>query len=536
MYGLPILRQKTAVTFPRLCYDSSGNPIDPPCGDTVRLATPLAEMTGNHFTAGVALDWRNILAWGSTNLSSDTLATGGSDNYPRKSKIDRAIDPILKIKEQSKIIKFRVYGYCSFFLTEKGYLYASGYTGDGIFNTGSTENRGYFKLVTDDVKSFDMCGSDRYGGSSQYILIVKNDGTLYGMGGQYGGFGIGSADTGPFYSLKFLGLSNIENVFCTDPDGCGRSFAIDKDGTVWACGYNSSGALGVNSTDSIVYNWTKVKKSDGTDLENVKLVIPTNWVDSAGAEGAAGWSGGTSGSSYMSTYFLTNDGFVYTAGNNAFGQLGLGLGTSEISRFAGKTSITNAVRMATSCGGWSVLVSTSTNELYSWGNNLWGQLGHGDTTQLNAPKKIATAPTELITDINGGGHYGTINGIFVAMTSLGNVYGSGYNATYALGISDGSGNPIGGTITTFTKNPYFGPNPTLAIDPADTAARYLAIGVDLCGYGTEMAQKTVIKDGTLFMSGWNQAVGAPYNSTTIYNFNPKIGTQTVSKPSKYVLI
>jgi hypothetical protein len=48
---------------------------------------------------------------------------------------------------------------------------------------------------------------------------------------------------------------------------------------------------------------------------------------------------------------------------------------------------------------------------------------------------------------------------------------------------------------------------------------------DLCGYGTEMAQKIVTEDGTLYMSGWNQ------NVKGIYNFNYYVGTQNVSVPT-----
>lgn len=529
MYGLPILRQKTSISFPQLCYDSAGNPIDPPCGPDVKLATPLAEMRGNHFTCGVALDWRNIIAWGSTNYVAGTLGIGGSDNYPRKSSIDRAIDPILKTKEQSKIIKLRSFAAYSFFLTEKGYLYASGSTGYGIFNTGNgTVNRDGFQLVTDNVKAFDLCSSGRYGSEDHYILIVKNDGRLYGMGAANLGFGIGSTEIGPFYSLKFLGLSNIINVFCNNPSGQAKSFAIDRSGYVWACGYNNSGCLGVGTSDAIVYDWTQVKKPDGKLLENVKLVIPSNYVEDGGAVGSGTtWNGGTG---HDNTSFLTSDGYVYTAGNNNHGQLGLGLGTSDTVNSATKTSVSKVVKMASSCGGLSVMVSTSDNELYSWGNNHWGQLGHGDTINRISPTLISSAPSDLIIDINGGGHYGIINGIFVVMTGVGDVYGAGFDETYALGIVDGSGNPVASNVTTLTKNPFFGPNPTMYINPSDTTARYLAIGVDLCGYGTEVAQKVVIKDGTLFMSGWNQEVGG------IWNFNPKIGTSNVYRPSKYVLI
>lgn len=531
MYGLPILRaNKTQLSSPKYCYDDDGNIIEPPCGTVVKIATPIAEMVGTHFACGVSQDWRNIISWGTMTYNDGYgnywynplgVKDGMSTSTPVKSNIIRETDPVTKELEKSRIIKLRVNGANSFFLTDRGYLYACGNSYTGVFNTGiAADKRNEFTILTDDVKTFHICSSDRYGNDTQYILIVKKDGKLYGLGNGCNAFGTGRTNQGPFYFLKDLGLTKITKVFSTNPNKLGKSFAIDEDGYVWATGYNTHGCLGINSTESNVYTWQKVQKQDVrngpiSDLTNVKSVITTNWVDPSGA---AGYSGrGISGSSYMSTYFLTNDGFVYTTGNNSFGQLGLGLPLKSTVNVAQRTSIRNASKMATSFGGYSVMVATTTNEIYSWGDNYWGQLGHGNTTNLSSPTKIATSPSELVLDINGGGMYGTINGLFVVLTNIGNVYGCGYNATAALGVE-------GVNVTTLTKNPYFGPNPTQYIDPLNTSARYIIIGVDLSGYGTEMYQKAVGSDGTLYMSGWNQYLNG------MRNFNINEGDM-VKKPT-----
>ena len=529
MYGLPILRAKTQVSSPKYCYDIYGNIIDPPCGESVRLATPIAEMYGNHFTCGVAVDWRNIISWGKAYYSSwdGSIGLSNSTNKPTKANIKRTTDPVTGKPENSRIIKLRVTAGNSFFLTDSGYLYSCGTTSCGVFNTGkkSVSRESYFALVATDIKFFDICSNVRYGGmGTQYLLIVKKNGDLYGLGCGCNAFGTGKSQLDA-YSLVNLGLSRITKVFCTNPSKDGKSFAIDEDGYVWAAGYNTDGCLGVNSKDAIIYNWTKVQKQDIrsgaiTDLTNVKSVITTNWVDSAGASGYSGR--GVDGSKYMSTYFLTNDGYVYTTGNNYFGQLGLGVPLKTTFNVAQKTSITNASKMATSFGGYSIMVATTNNELYSWGDNNWGQLGHGDTTDLSSPKKIAASPSDLVLDINGGGMYGTINGLFAVLTNKGDVYGCGYNATAALGLDKGN-------VETLTKNPYFGPNPTKYIDPLDTSARHIIIGVDLCGYGTEMAQKAIGSDGTLYMSGWNQLLDG------IRNFNANEDT-TVENPTPIKLV
>jgi hypothetical protein len=132
--------------------------------------------------------------------------------------------------------------------------------------------------------------------------------------------------------------------------------------------------------------------------------------------------------------------------------------------------------------------------------------------------------SDLIMQINGGYQSGIINGAFLVLTNIGEIYAAGFNQTYALGIVDNtpSHNPVEGPIKTFTKNYYFGPN---------SPSNLIASNVDLCGYGTEMAQKVLLKgSGNLYMSGWNQQ-GDPLATA---NFNPSLG-QNVSVPSLFIL-
>ena len=525
MFALPILRKPSDLEFPADCPN-------PPCGPAVGFASPLAQMVGNHYTCGVATNWVDLIGWGAQAYVANTLGFVGSTNRPNKASINRANDIVLGVPERSKIVKVRSYAGYTFILTGGGFLYVSGYNYSGMFNTGSTgESTSQFNLVTRDVKDFDVASGGSYSGGAGFILIVKNDNKLYGAGADYKAYGLGNTQSS-YTSLKYLNLDNVKKVVCTSPYQQGKSLAIQNDGTVWACGYNDYGCLGVNSADAIIYTWQKVQKQDTigglvSDLTNVIDAITTNWVFVGGANaGATAWSGGTN---WMNSYFLTSDGFVYTCGNNKFGQLGLGQATNFATNIATKTSIINANKIATTAGGSSIAVSTTNNELFTWGNNQWGQLGLGNQTNTNTPTKATLTFTDLIMDINGGGHYGIINGAFVILTGIGEVHSAGFNETYALGITT-NGGPEPGPIINFTKNEYFGPNPDQIQDPANPTQKLIAKAVDLCGYGTEMAQKTIItENGILYMSGWNQLVEG------YWNFNPNIGTQTVQVPTKYVL-
>jgi len=411
---------------------------------------------------------------------------------------------------------------------------------------------------------------------------------------------------------NYLGIDNATKVFTTSPLGSNhKSFILKKNGTVMACGYNTDGCLGVNKTDAIVNVWSEVKTSvDGGvtfhTLSGVVDVITSNSVTAGGANGSTErWAGGGP-SGHMSSYFLTNDGSVYTCGNNKFGQLGIGLSNTTTRNYASKTTISKGSSICTTAGGTSVLVTTTDDKVYTWGNNQWGQLGHGTRTDTFTCTQ-ATFPSKKILMAHGGGMYGVINGAFLVVCADGTVYGVGFNETFALGITT-AGVPNAGPITTFTKNEYFGENPIQNQDPeryplilsgsivttdfkirsaqlftnkvvlGTTEAVYVTKGMsvsgigipagtvvnlvdlktneillsnpatvtntnatlrydkvvkvyqaDLCGYGTEMAQKVVTSDGDLYMSGWNQDLTSYF--TDGWNFNYYVATQNVQVPT-----
>lgn len=61
-------------------------------------------------------------------------------------------------------------------------------------------------------------------------------------------------------------------------------------------------------------------------------------------------------------------------------------------------------------------------DVYSWGYNGYGQLGHGDTTNRNTPTRISTL-SNIRSIVAGGGNYGTI----FAIDDSNNLFGWGYN-------------------------------------------------------------------------------------------------------------
>ncbi len=57
------------------------------------------------------------------------------------------------------------------------------------------------------------------------------------------------------------------------------------------------------------------------------------------------------------------------------------------------------------CGAGHSLILTSNNQLFSWGGNLLGQLGVGDTNSRSVPTEVVSLRDRHLIDIaSGAGH------------------------------------------------------------------------------------------------------------------------------------
>ena len=58
-----------------------------------------------------------------------------------------------------------------------------------------------------------------------------------------------------------------------------------------------------------------------------------------------------------------------------------------------------------SCGGNYRAALTKNGEVFTWGNNGWGQLGHGDKVSKREPTKVASLDGLVIAQISCGGKH-----------------------------------------------------------------------------------------------------------------------------------
>ena len=99
---------------------------------------------------------------------------------------------------------------------------------------------------------------------------------------------------------------------------------------------------------------------------------------------------------------LKNDKTVWSCGRNNFSQLGLG-DTAHRYTFTQVTTNADDIK-SVYCGGYHTLILKNDGTLWGCGNNVYGQLGLGDTTDRNTFTQITTN-ADNIKEIYCGGCY-----------------------------------------------------------------------------------------------------------------------------------
>lgn len=211
-------------------------------------------------------------------------------------------------------------------------------------------------LITNQTFNFRKLVSSKV---TNNTLIINYDGTLWGVGENRNGE-LGLGDTAPRLSVTKIGNDSWLDISCFNNHVVG----IKSDGTLWAWGDNTYGQLGTNDTTA--------------RLSPTQVGTLTDWVSVVcGDQYTLGIRSSPTGSTT-----------VWATGKNNSGQLGTGNTTSPIKTMT-QSSVSVAMRQVF-CGTASSYGISTAGDLYSWGDNAYGQLGQNNTTNLSSPTKITT--------------------------------------------------------------------------------------------------------------------------------------------------
>ena len=270
-------------------------------------------------------------------------------------------------------------------------------------------------------------------GESAYALLENGDLWAWGANA-FGQLGNGTT-SGSGDPVQVLNVSNVEQLFFKD----GSVFVIDSSGDVWGWGNNDRRLVAPGSTDpvrptpariptvtdvteiaigySVVYALTGSGRFWAWSYGQNPMLDPVTDVKSIMVGDQGGfyiikdddslWDMNSVAPAQLLTgvrqmlhqngsyYAIKNDGSVRAWGENFYGQLGIGSTSNEYSPQT-INGIDNVQRiMAVDDNVFAILAD---NSVWSWGRNNEGQVGSGSAGQQNSPQKALDGVRDIIAD------------------------------------------------------------------------------------------------------------------------------------------
>jgi len=454
-------------------------------------------------TAAIKTDG-TLWTWGYNNLGQ--LGNGNTTNYS---------SPI-QVGALTNWKQVAVGDYATAAIKTDGTLWTWGWNNYGQLGNGTVNINYSSPIQVGTLTNWKQVASGQY-----HTVAIKTDGTLWGCGyNSYGQLAYTSVNFGNLYQSSPVQVAG-GNVWSTvDPNtqlltigGGYHKAAIQSNGTLWTCGYNSAGQLG-NGTSLINYS-SPIQVGSLTNWKQVACgYLHTAAIKTDGTLWAWGWNtfgqlgNGTNGNNYSSpiqvgaltnwkqvacgylqTAAIKTDGTLWTCGYNANGQLGNG-NTTNYSSPIQVGSLTNWKQVA---GGLSHTAAIKTDgTLWACGYNGQGQLGNGTTTPYSSPIQVGALTNWKQV---ASGQYHT-----VAIKTDGTLWGCGYNYDGQLG---------NGTVTNYSSPIQVG-----------TLTNWKQVAA---GQGCTVAVKT---DGTLWAWGGNYDGQLGNGTVTNYSSPIQVGSLT----------
>ena len=283
------------------------------------------------------------------------------------------------------------------------------------------------------------CGFD-------FTVCVDCEGFMWSFGDNSAG------QLGTGNKTNFNVPQKIEDIPPVHSISCGLEYTliITTDSNLWSCGYNNYGQLCLGNQESqskpqktSFSNISKISTGSSHSLfQNNKGEIFSCGFNPWGQCGLGHFESPQITPSlipaassniiqfvcgFHQSLFLDSEGNVYSVGDNGYGNLGLGHKTNQNVL----TKIVNIPPIQTiSCVGASCYLIDFEGNLWSFGFGEYGQLGHGNKLNINAPKVINTLKDIQQISYGSNGYH------FIAKNSQDQIFTSGYNSHGQLGTGD----------------------------------------------------------------------------------------------------
>jgi alpha-tubulin suppressor-like RCC1 family protein len=389
---------------------------------------------------GVAWAWGDN-SWGQLGNGSD--GSGNRYPWPGPAYLDRAteLDQVVALGAGRA-------------LREDGSLWSWGANTAGQLGVGHRVNSSFA------VRTLNLRDPIAFAAGSVHALALLADGTVWAWGSESNGrLGNGvSTNTQRLVPLPVHDLSDVVAIAV----GSGHNLALERDGTVWAWGFNANGELGVGDTAHRSLPEQVVGPDGEGHLSGVVAIGAGGARSFAITEDGTQWEWGArateteSGIEARSTVpvvasrlpddvdlladliafahgddhslALLRDGSAWAWGANVRGQLGDGTTTGRRQavqvRLSDDEFLEDAV--ATAAGQYHSLAIREDGSVWSWGFNRDGQLGNG--TSLNT-----SATPGPVSDLSGVSEIGVLRYTSFAQLGDGTVWGWGSNDSGAIG-------------------------------------------------------------------------------------------------------
>ena len=297
-----------------------------------------------------------------------------------------------------------------------------------------------------------------------HTVILKNDGTVWSAGqNDYGQLGLGDSN----YRNKFTQMIyNINNDAKQIACGALHTVILKNDGTVWSCGRNDYGQLGLGSSvDGIILS--QVDQTGVTKIScgaNHTTILRNNelWVagDNTYGQISLGITASVKSFNKISddvlnmscggyhTFIIKNDNTIWSCGRNDYGQLGLGTGGSGTNAKEFKLVPNCTDVKCISCGSVHTALVKNDGSVWSCGFNMYGALGWGDFDTVNHPTF-----TQITTNINNDVKQVACGGMSTfILKNDGSVWSCGTNNYGQLGLGDTTNRLTFTQVTTNINN------------------------------------------------------------------------------------